>query len=164
MTKQLLTKMMERLPIKVIRSLFNYWPPFRGAKIKVTHISPDYRVFKTSLKLGLLNRNYVGVHFGGSLFAMTDPFFMLILSKNLGNQYIVWDKAAKIEFKKPGRGTIRAHCEFSEHEIAMVRQEVDQAGKYIFDRTVDLLNEQDEIVATITKTLYVRLKRDVRAT
>lgn len=134
------------------------WPPFRGAGIKVTYISPDYRTFKVALKLGLLNRNYVGVHYGGSIFSMVDPFFMIILNKKLGNKYIIWDKAARIEYKKPGKGTIKACCAFSEKEIANIRDEADRIGKFVFDRSVDILNEQDEVVATVIKTIYVKRK------
>jgi acyl-coenzyme A thioesterase PaaI-like protein len=158
--KTLFHRIIDRLPISIIRFIFNCWPPFRGAGIKVNNISPDYRSFDVSMKLKLLNRNYAGVHFGGSLFSMTDPFHMVMLSQNLGSQYIVWDKAAKIEFKKVGRGTIRAKCSITKEEIDTVKNETDRLGKYIFNRTVDLFNDKNEVVATITKTLYVR-KRDL---
>lgn len=154
----LMTRLQHKLPPGLMRFLFNLWPPFRGAKIKVDYISPDYRIFKTSMKLGLLNRNNLGVHFGGSLFAMTDPFFLVILTKNLGYHYVVWDKAATIEFKKPGRGLVSAHCEMSQQEITDIRARVDQSGKYVFDRSVDVLNTKNEVVATITKTIYVKTK------
>lgn len=158
MTKSLFHKIVAKLPICIIR--FNCWPPFRGAGIKVNNISPDYRSFNVSMKLKMLNRNYAGVHFGGSLFSMTDPFYMVMLSKNLGNQYVVWDKAATIEFKKPGRGTINAKCSITEEELKDIKNEVDRLGKFIFDRTTGLFNEKNEIVAIITKTLYVR-KREL---
>lgn len=156
MPKTLFSKLIDKLPISIIRFIFNKWPPFKGAGIKVSFISPDYRTFEVSLKLKLLNRNYVGVHFGGSLFAMTDPLYMIMFSKNLGDQYIVWDKAAKIDFKKPGKGTIKVRCTITEEEINAVRKETDTAGKYIFDRSIDLFNEKNEIVATVVKTIYVK--------
>ncbi|SRR5579883_1995893 len=162
MAKTHFNRIIDRLPIGVIKFILNRWPPFRGAGIKVKNISPDFRSFDVALKLKLLNRNYAGVHFGGSLFSMIDPFHMLMFSKNLGSQYIVWDKAAKIDFKKPGRGTIRANCSITLDEIQSVKNEADRLGKYIFDRTVDLFNGENEIVATITKTIYVR-KREFKA-
>jgi acyl-coenzyme A thioesterase PaaI-like protein len=158
MTKPIFHRVVDQLPTSVVRLIFNCWPPFRGAGIKVTRISPDYRLFEVSLKLKLLNRNYVGVHFGGSLFSMADPFYMIMLTKNLGNEYIVWDKAAKIEFKKPGRGNIHATFILTDEELKHIKNEADRMGKYIFDRTVDLLNHQNEVIATVTKTLYVRKK------
>lgn len=160
MPANLFKRILDKLPISIIRHVFNFWPPFRGARIKVNYITKDYRIFKASMKLGLLNRNYIGVHYGGSLFSMADPFFLIILIKNLGNQYIVWDKAAKIEFKKPGRGTVSAHFEFSENELSEIRNEANRSGKYIFDRSVNIIDENNEIVAIVTKTMYVRLKQD----
>ena len=136
----------------------NIWPPFVGAGIKVSQISPDYRLVEVRIKQHWYNSNYVGTHFGGSMYAMTDPFYMLILIKNLGHDYIVWDKAAAIDFKKPGRGTLRAVFTFTPEDIAAVKKEADSAPKYIFDKPVDILNEANEVVASVVKTLYVKRK------
>lgn len=86
----------------------NIWPPFLGAGIRVKEIDEEFKFARVELKSGLLNRNYVGTHYGGSLFSMTDPFYMLMLLHNLGKDYIVWDKAAEINYKKPGKGRLRA--------------------------------------------------------
>ena len=99
------------LNAKLLRRGMNLWPPFLGAGIRVENISQNFRHARVRLKHGFLNRNIVGVHFGGSLFAMTDPFFMVMVSQNLGKGYIVWDQAARIEFLKPGKGHV--HAEFS---------------------------------------------------
>lgn len=158
MAAHLLHRIIDRLPVSVLRFLFNAWGPFRGAGIKVDAISPDFLSFKISMKLTWSNKNYVGVHYGGSIFSMVDPFYMLILSRNLGDQYIVWDKAAFIEFKKPGRGTLTAHCAFSFDEINKIRIEANQLEKYIFEKPINIFNSSGEIVASVIKTLYVRHK------
>src|SRR5215468_3926802 len=93
---------------KGMRRIFNWWPPFRGAGIRVREIAPDFRSATVELRMRLLNRNYVGTHFGGSLFSMTDPFFMILMMRNLGPEYIVWDKSACVRFLKPARGTVTA--------------------------------------------------------
>jgi len=84
------------------------WPPFLGAGIRLRRMSEDFREAEVELRLGRLNRNAVGTQFGGSLFAMTDPFYAIMLMRNLGREYLVWDKAASIEYLAPGRGTVRA--------------------------------------------------------
>ena len=66
-----------------MKTLFNVWPPFRGAGVRVREIAPDFRSVHVELRMGILNRNYVGTHFGGSLFAMTDPFFMIMMMKKV---------------------------------------------------------------------------------
>ena len=85
-----------------LRRAVNFWPPFLGAGIRVKHISPDMKFIEVQMKLRWWNANYVGTHFGGSLFAMTDAFYMLMLMANLGRDYIVWDKTASIRYRKPG--------------------------------------------------------------
>lgn len=142
----------------VFRFFINVWPPFLGAGIKVTQITKDYRFIEVKMKQHWYNTNYVGTHFGGSMYAMTDAFYMLILLKNLGNGYVVWDKAAVIEFKKPGRHTLRAVFTFSEEEIKSIKQKTDELGKFIFDKPVDIIDESNQVVASVIKTLYVRKK------
>jgi len=110
------------MPPAVFRRGINLWPPFLGAGIKVMRVSADYRQIDVKLKLGLLNRNYFGTQFGGSLFAMTDPFFALMMLHNLGPDYIVWDKAAAIRYEKPGRGDVHAQFRLSERDVERVRR------------------------------------------
>ncbi len=159
MLRKMLQKIVNRLPASWARVLMNRWRPFWGAGIKVDWISPDYSTIKASLTLHWYNQNYVGVHFGGSIFVLTDAFYMLILMKQLGSDYIVWDKAACIEFKKPGRGKIEAVFSFTPEEIKVIRAAADSQEKYIFERPVDVVDEEGEVVASVMKTLYVRQKR-----
>src|SRR3954469_19942809 len=102
---------------RLLRWGMNLWPPFRGARIRVRHIADDWSEALVELRLGLLNRNYVGTHFGGSLFAMTDPFFALLLIHRLGPRYLIWDQAASIEFVAPGRGPVRARFVLPEARV-----------------------------------------------
>jgi acyl-coenzyme A thioesterase PaaI-like protein len=142
----------------LLRHGMNLWPPFWGAGIRVEKIASDFRSAKVKLKHGRLNRNIVGVHFGGSLFAMTDPFFMLMVSQNLGCDYIVWDQAAKIEFLKPGKGDVHAQFTLSQEQINSLIAEADSGNKVLRDFSVDVIDREGDVVARITKTLYIRNK------
>lgn len=158
MFAQLLRKHANRMPAKYLRVIANFWLPFFGAGIKIVYASPDYREIKVRMKLHWYNKNYVGTHFGGSLYAMTDPFYMMMLINNLGPGYIVWDKAAKIDFIKPGRGTVHTHFKFSEIDIQEIKAKADELGRYVFDKRADIVDDAGEVVATVNKTLYVRSK------
>lgn len=143
----------------VFRWRINLYPPFLGAGIRVDHISDDYLAIDVSMGLRWYNRNYVGVHFGGSLYAMTDPFFMLMLMNALGRDYVVWDQAAKIDFVSPGRGTVRACFRLTPGDIARVRNEAESGAPLRPVFTVEVRDEQDALVARVEKTLYVRKKK-----
>ena len=142
---------------KAVLKLINFWPPFLGAGIKVK-IADDFKSVESSMKLNFFNKNYVTTHFGGSLYAMTDPFFMLILMENIGRDYIVWDKAARIEFKKPGKGRVKAHFEIAADEIARIKKEADENYKVEPEFVVNVVDEDGDVVAEVHKTLYVRRK------
>jgi acyl-coenzyme A thioesterase PaaI-like protein len=136
------------------------WPPYAGAGIRVTRHSGDrLSWFEVEMKLRWWNRNYVGTHFGGSLYSMADPFFMLILMEGLGAEYVVWDKAATIRFRKPGRGTVRARFEIAEEKIAAIREAADRDEKVEPQFITEIRDEEGELVAEVEKLLYVRRKK-----
>ena len=144
-----------------LRLLMNLWPPFIGAGIHVERLAPDYREAVVRMRLGLLNRNYMGTHFGGSLFAMTDPFFALLVMHNLGRDYVVWDKASSIDYKLPGRGTVRARFRITTEQVEDILQATADGQKYEPTFAVDVVNRHGEVVATVEKTIYVRRKPGV---
>ncbi|MBV8680854.1 MAG: YiiD C-terminal domain-containing protein [Aquitalea sp.] len=144
---------------RLLKTLINLWPPFLGAGIKVRHIASDWKQVDVRLRLGVSNRNYVGVHFGGSLYAMTDPFFMLMLMQSLGPDYLVWDKAASIEYHKPGKGDVTARFRLDEAQLHDIRQRTADGNKYLPELAVEIRDESGDIVATVLKTLYIRRKK-----
>jgi hypothetical protein len=146
-----------------ILKFMSFWPPFFGAGIRVKHISKDFRSITVEMKKRWWNSNYVGTHFGGSLYAMTDPFYMLMLLENLGREYIVWDKSARIQFKNPGRGTVRAHFTLTEERLVEIRRLALEQDKVEPIFLVEVLGEQGEVIAIVEKLLYVRRKDKVRA-
>lgn len=142
--------------------LIGIWPPFLGAGIKLTHITPDLREIRVEMKLRWFNSNYVGTHFGGSLYAMTDPFYMIMLIENLGRDYIVWDKSAQIQYKRPGRGKVSADFKLTQEQINQIRADADSAPKVEPVFEIPVLDEAGEVVALVQRTIYVRRKDRVR--
>ena len=108
--------------------------------------------------LGWYNRNYVGTQFGGSLYSMTDPFFMLMVMECLGRQYIVWDKAARIDFIAPGKGPVYANFAIDDALLTEIRTRTATGDKYLPELHVDVCDGAGTLVARVHKTLYVRLK------
>src|ERR1700747_2794510 len=139
-----------------LRRWINLWPPFLGAGIRVKRSAPDMKAVDVEMKLRWWNANYVGTHFGGSLFAMTDAFYMLMLMHHLGSDYIVWDKAATIRYRKPGRGTVRAEFRLTNAQIDGIREKLKTEPKFDFVFTIDVKDEQGIVVAEVEKLVYVR--------
>ncbi len=142
----------------VLLRMLSLWPPYLGAGIRV-RASADLRTFDVRMKLRLWNRNYVNTHFGGSLYSMCDPFFMLILVQALGRGYVVWDKAATIRFRRPGKGTVRATFHIPQERVEEIRAAADRGEKIEPVFTAEVLDEQGEVVAEVEKLLYVRLAK-----
>ena len=142
-----------------MRRLLNLWPPFRAAGIRVRDIAPDFRTASVELRMRLLNRNYVGTHFGGSLFAMTDPFFMIMMMKNLGAEYLVWDKSGTVRFLKPARGTVVAEFTLPPEAVARAREATASGEKHEPVFRVEIKDAAGVVVADVEKTLYIRRRR-----
>jgi hypothetical protein len=145
-----------------LRRGINLWPPFLGAGIRVKHVAPDMKSIDVEMKLRWWNANYVGTHFGGSLFAMTDAFYMLMLMSSLGRDYIVWDKAATIRYRKPGKSMVRAEFRLTDAQIDEIREKLKTFEKYEPTFKVEVKDEQGTVIAEVEKLLYVR-KKDATA-
>ena len=141
-----------------MRWMFNFFPAYRGTGARITYISDDLREVRVKLPLSWRTRNYVGTIFGGSLYGSVDPMYMIMLIRLLGPKYIVWDKAASIRFRKPGRSTLFATFKIDDAELATVR-EIAEKGEP-FDRVynVDLVDGDNVVHASIEKTIYIRKK------
>jgi len=143
---------------KFLRLLINLYPPYWGTGITVRSISPDYRDICVQMKMRWYNRNYVKTHFGGSLYSMTDPFFMLMLIHILGKEFVVWDKAAHIDFIKAERGTVTARFLIKEEQIEEIIRNTSGGDKYLPEFSVDIENRAGDKIARVVKTLYIRKK------
>jgi acyl-coenzyme A thioesterase PaaI-like protein len=140
----------------------NIFPPWVGAGIRVVEVSPTVERVVTQMKLSARNRNMFGTHFGGSLYSMCDPIFALMLHLKLGHEYLVWDKAANIQFLRPGKGVVRAVFELSDAEARRVGELADRSEKVEPTYVVHVRDESGADVAQIEKLLYVRRKPNRR--
>ena len=138
--------------------MLNIWPPFLFSGISILEISKDFRHAKVRLKKRALTSNYVGTLFGGSLFAMTDPFYMVMILKNLGSDYIVWDKRSEIEYVSPGKATVFAEFNLLDADLDEIKGEVEVSGKYLKWFEVDIKTADGTVVAIVKKQIYVRKK------
>jgi hypothetical protein len=141
-----------------MRILMNVCPPFLGAGIRVKRIQPDWNEIDVQMKLHPWNSNYAGTDYGGSLYSMTAPFFMIMLIENLGPDCVVWDKSASIRFKKPGRGTVSASFRLADQQIDEIKQALQTEEKIERMFLVEVKDEAGTTVAEIQKTVHVKEK------
>ncbi len=141
-----------------MRWFLNVWPPFLGSGIRVKRLQADWKAIDVEMNLRFWNSNYVGTHYGGSLYSMTDPFYMLMLIENLGRNYIVWDKSASIRFRKPGKGRMRAEFRLDEGQVQEIRDKLQTQDKVEPVFMVQVKDESGAVVAEVEKILHVRKK------
>jgi hypothetical protein len=142
-----------------LKLALNLWPPFRAARIRVLAFADDYRSAEVELRMGLLNRNFMGTHFGGSLYAMTDPFHVLMLLHLMGREYRVAHAGARIEFLAPAKGTVRARFEISETRLTALRALARDGEKHLEEFFVEVNDSRGEVIARVVHVVYIRLKQ-----
>ena len=138
-----------------ILRLVRFWPPYFGAGVRVVEFAPDLTFLKVGMKLHFWNKNAVGTHFGGSLYAMVDPFYMLILMEHLGREYVVWDKTASIRFRRPGKGEVFATFHLPLEKIKELKMAADSQPKVEPVFQVQVVDADGLVVAEVEKTLYI---------
>ena len=143
----------------LFRFALNLYGPYLGAGVKVTHISQDWREIHVCLRLRWYNQNIKKVHFGGSLYAMVDPHLMLMLMQILGKGYRVWDSSATIDFLKPGQGTVTCILTVSDDDLTQILKATQDGAKYFHTFSVNVLDQDSDIVAKVKKVLYIKKKQ-----
>ena len=151
--------MTESLKSRLSRILFNYFPIFWSTGAKVTYLAADFKEIHIKLPLSWRTRNYVGAIFGGSMFSATDVLYFLLVVKNIGEDYIVWDKASSIRFKKPGKGTLYTKAVISDKEIEIIKTELLNIDKIDRVYYLDLIDEAGDICASVEKTIHIQNKQ-----
>jgi len=141
-----------------MRWFLNLYPPFLGAGIRIKRLQSDWKAIDVEMDLRFWNSNYVGTHFGGSLYSMTDPFYMLMLIENLGRDYIVGDKSATIRFRRPGKGKVRTEFRLTDAQIDEIRDKLKTQEKIEPILMVQVRDESGDLVAEVEKVLHVRKK------
>lgn len=144
-----------------LRWFINLWPPMLGAGIRVKRLQPDWKEIDVEMRLRFWNSNYVGTHYGGSLYSMADPFYMVMLINILGREYIVWDKSANIRFRKPGKGTVTARFRLSDEQVENIRQKLESQDTVEPIFSVEIKDEDGAVVAEVQKVLHVRKRNAV---
>ena len=146
------------MKLSTLFRLIRFWPPFLGAGIKVKSFNADYTQLTVQMKLRFWNKNYVGTHFGGSLYTMTDPFYMLLLLHRLGKEYIVWDKSASIRYKKPARNNVVAEFKLTPERIKQILLELAVSHKTESEFLIEIKDEEGDVVAEVKKILHINKK------
>lgn len=144
---------------RVVRRLMNLWPPFLFSGIHITRMDDDYRHVEVELRKNRITSNYVNTQFGGSMFAMCDPFLMVMIANNLGRGYVVWDAASEIDYVRPGRTTVRASFTLTQQVLDEIVAETAGGEKHLRWFENDILDTNGEVVARVRKQLYVRRRR-----
>lgn len=139
---------------------FNLFPAYRGTGGRVTYIADDFREIHVKLPLNWRTRNYVGTIYGGSIYGAVDPIYMLMLMQILGKEYVVWDKAATIRFKKPGKEALYVDFQVDQNEIDEIKRLAETERSIDRNYNLELKDKNGVVHAFIEKTIYISKRKE----
>jgi hypothetical protein len=137
---------------------FNISPMYRRSVARIIYVSENLQEVVIKIPLNYKNRNYVGSIYGGSMLSATDPIYMTQLMNILGNDFVVWDKATTVRYKRPAREQVFAKFIFSDEEIIQIKNEIILKNEIDLIKKVNIVNKSDEVFAEVTKTIYISQK------
>jgi len=139
------------------------WIPNLFSGIRVRGFSADWTRATVELHVNVFTRNYVKTAFGGSMQAMTDPYFFMLVMHQLGRDYVVWDTRGEIEFIKPGRGVLTARFHVPAERVAEIRARATGGAKVLEWFETEITDRSGEVVARVRREVYVREKKRITA-
>ena len=154
---QKITRFFKRHPKRLI-FIMRFWPPLWFTGIRVAHCEADLSHIRVEMPLRFYNRNILGIQFGGSLFSMTDPWYMMMIWMRLGDDYNVIDSAASINFLKPGLSRVYIDFILTDEDIADIKTHTDSGEKYLKTFNINILDDFGNVVSEVTRTIYIRKK------
>lgn len=136
--------------------IINFWPPFLILGIRVNRYQKDLRTLDVEMGLRFWNWNHQRTHFGGSLFAMTDPFYALLIREHINEKIVIWVKSATIQFKKPGRGTVYAQFALSSAKLQELRLSLKSFKKAETHFLIEIKDKKNNVIAIVDQVIYLR--------
>jgi len=84
---------------------------------------------------------------------------MLQLIRILGKDYVVWDKAAAIRFRRPCTKTLQMHFQITEELLEKIKIEVASNKEFEFTEKLQWVDKEAKVYAELEKTIYVADKQ-----
>ena len=140
----------------VFRRVMNLWPPLLFSSIRIDHISADWRHVRVTLKRNPLTANYRGTLYGGSLYSMTDPFWMMMVSHCLPGDWSVWDTAGEIEYVSQGRTHVSTEFRLTDEHLAELVAQASEDGRGLVWFTNEITAPDGTVVARVRKQVHAR--------
>lgn len=147
------------MPKTSVFRLISLWPPFLVSGIRVQKYNEISRELQVGMSLRFWNWNHEKSHFGGSLYAMTDPFYALLISESLSFKVEVWVKSASIRFLRPGRGRVQSHFHLSDEKLEKIQRDLNEQGKSEPQFQIEVKSSEGKLVAVVEQVVYVKRKK-----
>mgnify|MGYP001182513416 CR=1 FL=1 len=143
---------------RLFRFLFNLSPMYRNTGGRLIEVSDNLHYVKIKLLFNVKTKNYVGTIYGGCMYGAVDGIYVVQLINILGGEYIVWDKSAKIKFKRPANRMLFAEFKLTSELINQIKKDIHELGKNDYNLSVNLIDSNGSVYAEVEKIIYIASK------
>ncbi|UKJ06345.1 DUF4442 domain-containing protein [Solitalea lacus] len=142
-----------------LKWLMRFYPPLFFQRIWVKHISEDFKTIEVKVSKSLLNKNYNGTIFGGTIFSAADPFYSIMFWQHFRHKsfkVLGWLKSADIQYKKPGNTNLTLIFTLTDEDVNEAEQALNTIGKFSKAYPVEARNTKGELCAMIYTEVWMR--------
>ncbi|MFT4745461.1 MAG: acyl-coenzyme A thioesterase PaaI-like protein [Nitriliruptoraceae bacterium] len=103
------------------------------------------------------NVNHFGTMYAGALYTLGEvPGGVLFYSTFDAEKFFPLVKESTIRYRRPARGAISVEASIADADVARLSAEAAEHGKANFDLSLDLTDEDGEVVAIMTSAYQMR--------
>ena len=137
------------------------WVPFIFNRIKIIHISDDFKQIDVRLKLSFWNRNPGKALWGGAIFSAADSFFPIILKQNAllsGIETDFFTKSTNVSYLKPSKTDLMFNFNVSDDEVSSMIDILNRDGKNQEWHTVYGIDKHGDKCVKVKIQPYLRIR------
>lgn len=132
-----------------------FYPPFWLMGLKVLQMDPLWRAVHIKLPLTRLSKNPGGGMFGGFQASLADPIAALACLKSFPGCE-VWTRNLQLNFIREGRTDLELRFEFTDEQLADIRQEIQQKGRSNPVFEYGFYDQDEQLCTKITCRVAIR--------
>jgi hypothetical protein len=142
-----------------LKWIMRFYPPLLFQRIWVVSFRKDFRGVKVKVFQSILNKNYNGSIFGGTIFSAADPFYPVLFERVLntsGRKLRIWSKSSKINFLKPALTSLTFSIILSDADMHLAINTLEADGKYEHSFLIEIYDDNSEVCASLVNEVYIR--------
>jgi hypothetical protein len=144
---------------KTLKWALRLYPPMLFQRIWIKRFHKGFSGVDVKIGKSIINTNFNGSIFGGTIYGATDPFYAVLFDQLLqrkGFKVRVWLKSASIQYLKPGRSHLYFTVVITDEMLEEATAALNIVGKFVKAYPMEIKDAEGVVCATVINEVYIR--------